>query len=173
MDIQAQVAARRAELARQAQESVRLDREAAAGRDRQERERRKAALDALATELSAAGTPVQAAGEELRIAEAPPFAALDPVEFKRTSLQAMLGKEARRRWTPGQNWLVIGSVTAGLLLLVPVFELGLLLLAIGFACRHSFNQRYRKQLVRDFPDLLGEFAKAPLADNSSALPPTS
>lgn len=164
MDIQAQVAARRAELARQAEDAARSEREAAAEKSRQQREHREASLDSLASELSAEGTPVERVGDELKIAEEPPFAALDPAEFKRTSLQALLGKEARRRWTPMQNWVVIASITAGLLLLVPAFPLGVLLVIIGFACRHSFNQRHRTELARDFPNLFGEFvAKSPAA----------
>lgn len=146
MDIKSQVSARRTELARQAEE-------AAAEESRREQEQRAVALDALAQELSKTGTSVNGNDKVLAIAEESPLAALDPDDFKRDSLRNMLYREARLRWTPQQNWAVIGTMTAGILLLIPAFPLGALLIGLGLVFRQSFNSRHKMALIKDFPNL--------------------
>jgi hypothetical protein len=148
-------------MAREAQETQRRERAAAVEKARLEREQREKALDALANEFSVEGAPVTKVGDQLVLTEESPLAEIDPEQFKRSSLQSLFAREARRRWSPVENWVVIASITAGVLLLVPFFLVGLLLLGAGFCCRHWFNQRYKSELIRDFPKLFQSLTEEP------------
>ena len=163
MDIQSQVAARRAELARQAEEAQRHERQAAEEAARRERRQRTEALDGLAAELSTAGTQVVREREQLAIAEEP-LAALDGEDFKRSALEGLLSREARQRWTSGQNWAVIASITAGVLTVIPMFPVGILLLIIGFGYADSLKRRYRTVLIGEFPQLFAGLGARPEKD---------
>jgi hypothetical protein len=152
-DFQARVAARRAQLASEAQELARLEKEAAERKRQDEQDRKIAMLDSLASELSGTGTPVVRHGERLEIAEPSPLEHLDPEDFNEEQLKNMLDREARRRWTPAENWLFIAPLTAGLLLLLPVFALGLILLVASVAYWLRTSDRYRTRLRLEFPQL--------------------
>lgn len=154
MDIQSKVAARRAELERQAQkaeaESRRIDMEIEEAKKKQ----RDDALDKLAVELSDDQVEIQRKDGELFLTERnlPP---LDVDGLKKSKIEDILNREARKLWTPGENWQVIGCIVSGLCFIyLPIVTI--LLLIVGWARRSSLNQRYRA-IVRDrYPQIFNE-----------------
>lgn len=153
MDIQSKVAARRAELARAAAEEAEVANEQAAENRRREKQQRDEALHDLTAELARNGAPVTSDGAELSIAQESPLAPLDRADFKRKALQQLLNKEARRRFTPGENWYMIAPVAAGVVLLPTVTLLAFVLIGIGCAVRYATLNRYRRVLRSEFPKL--------------------
>jgi hypothetical protein len=113
MDILYKIAARRAELANQADAAARLAQAEAAEKLRRETEERKEALSDLAAELSENGTQVTSNGANLSIAAESPLAPLDAADFRRSALQSLLNKEARQRFSPWENWAMIAPLAAG------------------------------------------------------------
>lgn len=127
MDFQSQVAARRAQLEQQqraaqkaAAEETKARRAVAAERARAieaaAQAQRVEALDVIASDLSQHGADVVRVGDELALAE-PPIAALDVEAFRRAKVKRLLKREARKMWTPGQNWQVIGLIVSGVFLI--------------------------------------------------------
>ncbi|NJC06961.1 hypothetical protein GGQ97_002754 [Sphingomonas kaistensis] len=156
MDIQAKVAARRAELASQDGDEARKKQEARADLARQEQQRQAAALDALVAEKTAIGVPLRHECGKLSIAHESPLAALAPTDYGRSALERLLKTEARARWTLTQNWFSIGTIVAGILLLLPAFPVGLSLLVLGIWSGRNYNHDKRKALIAEFPALFGD-----------------
>lgn len=149
MDIQAKVAARRAEL----QEQARLlkEQEAAVQTARlvQQQKAEDEALDAIARELSTPSVEVVRQGSELAIVEAQ---SVDTRGMKKAQIEKLFRREARKAWTPGENWLIIGSITAGAcLIFLPL--VGIPLLAFGLWRRSVTNRRHHERLVAKYADL--------------------
>jgi hypothetical protein len=124
-DIQAKVAARRAELV-------------------QEEKVRKAKQDALAREKSTHDHEalLNSAGE------------IDTDGLTPTEIEDELKKIAKRLWSTQENWLVFGLIGLGLLLM-PVGGLGVVPIAIGLTIAKSLGKRYRKALIDRFPEKFG------------------
>jgi hypothetical protein len=158
MDIQSKIAARRAELANQADAAARLAQAEAAEKLRRETEERKEALSDLAAELSENGTQVTSNGANLSIAAESPLAPLDAADFRRSALQSLLNKEARQRFSPWENWGMIAPLAAGIALLLAIPVFGLLLIAIGVGLRFHYMEQHRKKLRSEFPELFSNNA---------------
>ena len=160
MDLSAKVEARRAELARQKTERAEQEKRIATALRERDEERNRQETERLAGALAQEGLPVTSDADSLILDELPPLAALDPADFSRRARERLLKKEARRRWTPGENWIVIASITAGLLLVIPTFAVGGVLVVAGWAIGQSFNRQHRTQLARDFPDLFADLVSS-------------
>ena len=154
MDLQAQIAARRAELKQKADEAQRaaseVARAQAKARQDADQMRRAKAMDEIAADLSRSGTSVQRNGDELEIANALPL--LDIEGLRRSKVKSLLQREARKRWSPGQNWQVIALIVAGFFL-VTFYGLGLLLIAAGMLRRSALNKRYQAEVRSQYPGL--------------------
>ena len=151
MDVQQQVAARRAELAKQQADRQTAEDIKKAERDEAEAEQRRQVTADIAAELSTAYAPVKAEGEDLTMAL--PLPPLDVEGMRKSKIEGLLKREARKRWSAGENWLVIGSIVGGICLL-HVAGLGLIPLAFGLWFRSVVNKRYRTGLRRDYPHLV-------------------
>lgn len=149
MDIKSQVAARRAELERQA-------REAAEARRATEKAQREEVLDTLAEELSGPDLTVKRQGEELEILEAPP-PAINIQGLKESKVRSLINREARKLWTPAENWQVIGPIVAGVFL-ITFYGLGLALILFGVMRGSLLNTEYRAS-VRQRYRALSDFSE--------------
>lgn len=152
MNIQAQVAARRAELARAETEAKAESDRARHALLEAERAQRQEALDAIAGEMSLNGVELRRVGDDLEIAHPDPVP-FDVKDLKRSSVDRLLKREARKMWSPAENWQVIAPIVAGVFALFLIWWAGLLLLLIGFARSNSVNSRYRTRLREQYPDL--------------------
>ena len=75
-------------------------------------------------------------------------------QVKRSALESLLKREARKAWTPRENWLVVGTIAAGVALLHIPF-LGIPLLIFGLWRRSVTNKRHRAVLLGRYPHLFG------------------
>ena len=73
--------------------------------------------------------------------------ALSAVDFKQ-----FVHRETKKLWTPGDNWMVFGSIIVGALLF-STGAIGLLPIAFGLWRSQVLNKRYRLVLERDRPEL--------------------
>lgn len=144
MDIQQQVAARRAELVKREEDRKAADAAEVAQREAERREQAKEALDGIASDM---GLAVE--GDELALAKqtVPP---LDTEGLKQSKIDALLNREARKRWTPGENWQVIGSIVGGICL-IHLGGLGFVPLLFGLWRRSAINRKYRTAVRTDYP----------------------
>lgn len=152
-DMQSKIAARRAQLAQQEKEAEAKAAVATAQRQVALQQKKEAAVDTIATELSANGVTVARDGDELSITDRP-LAPLDVDGLKQTKIDSLLRREARKMWTPGQNWLVIGAIVGGVCLL-PVGGLGFLGLGVGLWARFAINKTHRITLRETYPEIFG------------------
>ena len=142
MDMQAKIAARRAELENQTRENNRLVAEHAQAQ-------RKQALTEIASEVSKEGLEVHRQGDKLvtsKVERAP----LDFDGLKRSAIDKLLSEEARKIWTPAENVQVIAMIVAGVFL-IAFYGLGLVLIVIGLLARNGLNKRYKAELRRRYP----------------------
>lgn len=160
MDIQSRIAARRAELDSQAK----AEKGAIAELNRQQIadniERRNKTLDELAAEVSSPDTTVSREDDHLVLT---PVAITEPAsdeDIKTAAIDNLLKRQARMAWTPAENWLIIGSIVAGICL-IPLGGWGLVLLAFGFWRRHVVNKKYQNALQHQYPKLFARIAETP------------
>lgn len=151
MDMNERVAARRAELQRQQQEvrtdQVRLD----TARQVADESRRAAALDEIAKDLNAGGVGVERTKEGMEISrEVPP---LDIDNLRKGEIEKLLKKEARQRWTPVENWIVIGFITAGVVMLPDITILGMFFILAGVLLRYLYISQHVDRLKALYPSL--------------------
>jgi len=151
MDIQARVAARRQEL--EAASRKRAEAIKAATREAEQRE-----LERIASELKSDAVPI--AVEDGRLALAVEPTPIDANVFREGQLAKLLEREARKRWSPAENWWVIAPGAAGLALLIPLFPLGFALLVFGGLARWNFMSRYKAQLRDQYPSVFGPLPAA-------------
>lgn len=144
MDIQQQVAARRAELVKREEDRKAADAAEAAQRETERREQEKKALDTIASDM---GLTVE--GDELAIIKQP-IPPLDTEGLKQSKIDALLNREARKRWTPGENWQVIGSIVGGICL-IHIGGLGFVPLLFGLWRRSAINRKHRAAVRADYP----------------------
>ncbi len=149
MDIHAQVAARRAELEKQQKDAAEQATRRAQEQRAVDEQQRHQAMDKIAKDLSTNGMAVTHVDGELHI-DPPTPTPLDVAALKRSKLRGLLNREARKLWSPGDNWLVISLIVFGVCTIL-LNGLGLLLIAIGFWRRHALNKRYRAQFSARYP----------------------
>lgn len=142
MDMQAKIAARRAELEDQTRESNRLAAEHAQAQ-------RKQALIEIAAEVSKEGFEVHRQGDKLVTAKVE-GAPLDFDGLKRSAIDKLLNEEARKMWTPSENVQVIAMIVAGVFL-ITFYGLGLGLILVGLLARNGLNKRYKAELRSWYP----------------------
>lgn len=154
MDINEKIAARRAELARLEREADAETQAAKVQAEAIEAARREAAAVALVAEINA-GDEVEAThqGETVALVRTPDLTGWSP-EMKQAALMRLFQREARRRWTPTDQWLAI-SLVAGGVCLIHVAGIGLVAIAAGLWCRARFNRRCREELREEYPELFG------------------
>ena len=161
MDMNERVAARRAELQRQQQEvrtdQVRLD----TARQVADESRRAAALDEIAKDLNAGGVGVERTTEGMEILRED--SPLDIDNLRKEEIEKLLKKEARQRWTPVENWIVIGFITAGVVMLPDITILGMFFILAGVLLRYLYISQHVDRLKALYPTLCQE--SAALADN--------
>lgn len=146
MDIQDKIAARRKQLA---SENVIAQEQAAqqqAEYDRQTQIELKQNLERLARETTEHGFPVIVKDDNIA-ASAPRIPIMDYDQIKAEKLSKFLKREARKLWTPGQNWKFFLLLGAGLYLL-PFYGLGLLFL-LGAWLNHRHFQKQHKEFLRE------------------------
>jgi len=151
MDFQSRIAARRTELANNAREAERKAAAQAQAQSAAEQLQREAALDSIAADLSRDEVILVRQGDELAIIGSP-LPALDVVGLRRSKIESLLTREARKLWTPGQNWQVISLIVAGAFL-TTFYGLGLFLILGGVLRRGALNKRYRAEVRRRYPTL--------------------
>jgi hypothetical protein len=151
MDIQSKVAARRAELEESAREAQRTAANEARAREAAKQAQREEALEAIVADLSQDGVKVRRQGDHLDLAAAP-LPILDIEGIRRTQVESLLKREARKLWTPAQNWQVIAPIVAGFFLL-SLNGLGLLFILGGLVRRSALNKRYRAEVRQQHPVL--------------------
>lgn len=151
MDIQSRVAARRAELERQAKQAAVKQAELAQEAERAKRVQREQAVEAIAADLSSAELAVVRDGEELAIVP-PTLVPLDVEGLKRSKIEALINREARKRWTTEENWLVIGSIVGGLCL-IHLGGFGFIPLLFGLWRRSVINKERRAAVRAEYPSL--------------------
>jgi hypothetical protein len=155
MDVQARVAARRAELARQQAQQQAEAKVAAAREKAEEQAQRVEILDDVAADMSTDTISVQRAGDRLTMKDATPRLVVDRSGLKASELDKLLNQEARKAWTPGENWWVIGCVVAGTLIVIPVPVVGCLLLFAGGAKWYHANKNHKEEMKRKYPEIFG------------------
>ena len=144
MDIQQQVAARRAELVKREEDRKAADAAEAAQREAERRQQERDALDSIANDM---GLAVE--DDELTLAKQP-IPPLDTEGLKQSKIDTLLNREARKRWTPGENWQVIGSIVGGICL-IHLGGLGFVPLLFGLWRRSAINRKYRTAVRADYP----------------------
>ena len=152
MDLQSKMAARRAEIDQHEREAKKVAAEASLAQQAAERAQREEALDQIAEQVSLRGVEVTRRGEEIEIAR-PVLAPLDVDGLRRTKLESLLRREARRMWSPGDNWLVISLIVGGLLLALPTSGFGLLLVGIAAFRRGHLNKKYVAVVAARYPEV--------------------
>lgn len=159
MDLQQQVAARRAEIARQETAERDAAQRAQAIKLAAERTRMEQTLDGIAQDLSQGSVKVRRDGMDLDIER--PAPAVDAVGLTLEKLDRLLKKEARRLWSPFDNWLVISLIVAGLFGLA-LNGLGIILIVLGAWRGHVLNGRYRAEITKRYPSLFaGQAVETP------------
>lgn len=149
MDIHAQVAARRAELEKQKKDAADQAARRVQEQNALDEQQRREAMDKIAEDLSTNGLAVTHVDGELHM-DPPTPTPLDVAGLKRSKLRGLLNREARKLWSPGDNWLVISLIVFGVCTIL-LNGIGLLLIAIGFWRRHVLNKRYRAQITALHP----------------------
>lgn len=156
-DMQSKVAARRAQLAEQEKQAAAEEVAVTAKRQVALQRQKEAAVENISAELSVNGVAVTRNGEELVITErALPL--IDVEGLKQDKIDNLLKSEARKMWTPGQNWLVIGMIVGGACLL-PAGGVGLLGLGVGLWARFAINKNHRATLRDTYPDIFSNSEK--------------
>jgi len=151
MDLNEQVARRRAELAEKQQQAKDDQQATVSARKAEATAQREAVVDELAAELNATGVPARREGEELAI-EQEPSPPLDTEGLNRRKLDSLVKREARKLWTPTENWIVISSIVGGLAL-VHLAGLGLIPFFFGIWKRNQLEDRYVAQVLELYPQL--------------------
>ena len=153
-DIQAKIAARRAELDREEKEKIASQAAAKIEQQAEQQLQERAALGNIATDLSVDGVTVQLEGDELAIIDAP-LPSLDVEGLKQSKIKNLLAREARKRWTPRENWAVITCIVSGiwLMLLGPGFVLGFLPLLFGIWQGSEINKKHRTAVKEAYPSI--------------------
>lgn len=149
MNMQDRIAARRAELESQTRESNRLAAEFAEAQRAAAQAQRKQALNEVAAEVSKAGLEVNREGDKI-VTSKFEGAPLDFDGLKRSAIDKLLNEEARKMWTPAQNWQVIAMIVAGFFL-ITLYGLGLALIVVGLLARNGLNKRYKGELRGRYP----------------------
>ena len=154
-DIQSKIAARRALLAKQ--QNAQRDEELAAAQQREiaAREEEKVAFETLAAEISTSTTTVKHDGSALSIVSKPLISS-DFVDLKNKQISAFLRRESRKRWTPFENWVVIGSMSGGLVLLSYSYYFCVVIF-FGFLMGKLFTSEHRTDVIDDNPDVFSEY----------------
>ena len=146
MDIQAQVAARRAERERQARQAHADAQALNEQRAAEERRQREVALEEIAAELSTDDVTISRDGDSLTLTPSHAPEPLDVRGMKKAQIEQLFQREARKAWTPGENWMAIAPITAGaVLIFIP--WVGVPLLIFGF-WRMSVANKKHQDLVR-------------------------
>lgn len=149
MNINEQVARRRAELKQQEKQIIDDQRAAETTLKVAEQAQREAVIEELAAELTASGLPVSRENDALVMESAPP-PPIDVDGLKRTAIARLLDREVRNRWTPGDNWLIIGLIVGGVTLL-HLGGIGVVPLFIGLWRRGAINRRIRADVLALYP----------------------
>lgn len=144
MDIQEQVAARRVQLAQREEDQKAADAAEAAAREAERRQQERDALDTIASDI---GLTVE--GSELALPRQP-IPLLDTEGLKQSKIDALLKREARKRWTAGENWQVIGSIVGGICL-IHLGGLGFVPLLFGLWRRSAIDRKHRSAVRADYP----------------------
>lgn len=150
MDLKEQVARRRAEIAEEDREGDRLIAQMKERARRIEGEQREEAITNIATDLAASGLPVTRSGNDYLLELQPK--PIDVTGLRRSKLIQLRNREARRMWTPEENWIVISAIAAGVPLLA-FFGIGVLLIAAGLDRRTKLNNKYRTEILSIYPQL--------------------
>lgn len=138
MDIQAQVAARRRELARVAREEEAKGRiDAAAVREEAE------------NRLAAEQAGFQGSKDTAPLPEM-------PTAIRRTELAKLLKREAKKAWTPSEHAVVIGGIVLGLIIAIGGSWTGWLLVVGAAAIGYFLNDKHRREVLADHPTLFAE-----------------
>lgn len=161
MDFQSQVAARRAEREQVARQAQKIASEQARTQALAERAQRENALEAIAADLSNDDIKVVRQGEDLTILQSP-TPALDLERLRRSKIERLLKHEARKMWSPAENWQVIGLIVGGVALLPWVFPLGLLVFGVGGWRSWALNKRYRATVRRRYHAVFSSEPTVPL-----------
>ena len=154
MDLNAKIAARREERARLEQQAV-AERAAEQTRAKvEEALQRESVAAALVHDINA-GVEAEARrnGETVDLVHVPDPAVLSP-DLKPKALKCLFHREARKLWTPLDQWMII-SLVAGGICLIHLAGFGLLLILAGLIRRRAVDKRCRRQLREDYPDLFG------------------
>ena len=153
MDIKSQVEARRAQLVEEDKQASEA-RAAQTAKIRQlEEERRHGALDQIASDLSNGDVEVRRSGDELEIV--PTLAPIDIDGVRHSQLKKLLKQEARKRWSPAENWQVIGGIVLGICLLF-VGGIGIVPLVLALSRRSTLQHRYMQQVMQEYPDIFAD-----------------
>ncbi|MBT2244715.1 hypothetical protein JQK15_14310 [Sphingobium sp. BHU LFT2] len=144
MDIQKQVAARRAQLAQQDEDEKIAQAQAVA---RVEAEKTRQQQEALAAIADDSGLVLK--GSELELSEQP-LPRIDVEGLKQSKVAALLNREARRRWTPWENWQVVGSIVGGICL-IHLGGFGFIPFLFGLWRRSAINRKHRAAVRADYP----------------------
>jgi hypothetical protein len=158
MDLQKQIAERRAQLAVEEAKRKQAETAAEASRQAQTKKQKAKAVEELAADLSTDQVKVKVDGDELDM-EPVSLSAGDVEGLKDSKIAALLKREARKRWTPGQNWQVISLIAGGVCLL-HLGGFGLIPLAIGLWRRSVVNKRHREALLEQYPEVFNAWKPA-------------
>lgn len=157
MDIRTKVEARKAELAAGDLAGKKAAEAAEQARVQAERARREAALDKIAQEISHDGIEVERKGEEIELV--PELEPLDVTGLRKDKLRKLLDREARKLWSPGENWMAITLIVAGLCL-IPISIFSLVLSVAGLAHRQNLNKKYRAVVTSKYPGVFAPLTAA-------------
>lgn len=152
MDFQSQVAARRAELEKKAREDQAVAAQQVQMRQAAEQAQRDAALDSIAADLSGDALKIVRQGHELVVFDKP-IAPLNVEGLRKEQIAKLLNREARKMWTPGQNWQVIAPMVLGLCLLPVIWLFSAPLFIFSGVRRDLLNKRYKSVLVQRYPEI--------------------
>lgn len=151
MDVQAQVAARRAELEENARKAKVASAEEARSRQIAEQAKREEALNVIAADLSNSEVEVVRQGDDLVIAD-PIIPIIDIDGLRKNKVARLLNSEARKLWSPSENWQAIGLIVAGIFL-TTFYGVGLLLILGGMLRSAVLNKHYRAVVRQRYPGL--------------------
>jgi len=111
-------------------------------------------LDAIALEISVSNDDVEVVRQGNRLAILQQAAGpMDLAGLRRAEVRKLLKREARKMWTPDQNWVVIAPTVAGLCLLPFAWYVGCVLVIVGGIARYNFEKRYEAELRLRHPSL--------------------
>jgi hypothetical protein len=156
MEMKDKIAARRQELADLARQADAHGKALVKAEKAADKARKSEALDAIAAELSTPELQVQSDGARLTL-PIPELELFDPTEMKLSALNDLLDREARKEWTAGENWQVIGSTSAGIALLYIPF-LGIPLIVFGIWYSSRVTKRHRAAIMERYPALFDSLA---------------